>query len=1009
MKKDKIIVKIAISCVALLFIGCGGSGSGENDTPSSKTVSGIVSDPAIEGSYVKLCLKNDIANCLDYATLTDNEGKFEISNIGTSYNLNQYVIVATGGTDTVTGEGFDGVSLTVPVDELTSSTNAMVTPITSLLHANGWTKTQLATNLGINQADILKDPSTDVALQKKAMILTQIAKNTSDADKFKTTNLSGGNLDNVINTKITDLSKKAEVLAIKETIEDKTTLGDITKNIAAIKAVMESDEFVAADKTDANVIANAKTWATNIITALTTASITTPNYAQIKAVRNATTVANFSSASPTLTIDTSTLSLADIRPSKTLYDHTKALSVALGNDSDKKREYYYQSTASYLNQMETIIKSINDTSITDAIYVDIAQGYIIANEIDRALAYAKNNIFKKENKADVYREVGEKLIDTNNTKAEELFDNAFALYKEVTNAKGAGNMKNTDIFDYRYLLKDYSSLGKTTKATAVTDYITSKTTEFTTTTQYGSYIVGMTQVAEELIEKGEITEAVAILDDAWILAQNSPANNAPTGATSTQHYKAKVYYALSIAGLYVKAGSSYYTKANTITDAMQALRLDDGNSANGTYSGTIVASSSGNDTSVQTKAYIGDLVAIYAATGEDEKALAVIQTATQTSYVQAGYIEYALGLAKKDSDLTNAFNIIDTNIVSYSDQLKALTYNGINKLGVYIAQYMIENNQNVKAKQAIDKAVTILETKITANTETTDTGKSTNYVKYGYSKFANLYAIIGETTLANTYFDKAIAIANGTASSGAITVAVSQVDAMAQIVSHLNEVGYTTKATSTLSSAFDIAKTITTTKDKLTNMQKLITTDGNYASKEIIIDEIKSLIDTNSGLIGETTNEANYKKSVDYLVKMGEILGQIGKKEKAKTMLEATIIYANQITVPADRVTKLTNIVKGYAALGFVTEAKTTADMIAYGADRRKAIAEIAIKLYSNDAFSECSVATIDTDGDGKPEFYDYGATSSQISSCGLTLDDDSDGDGKDDTIDKTPFYKGND
>ena len=101
---------------------------------------------------------------------------------------------------------------------------------------------------------------------------------------------------------------------------------------------------------------------------------------------------------------------------------------------------------------------MNDVSVSDDAYVDIAKEYISNNETERALEYAKNKIFLKENKADVMRLIGEKLIDTNTTKAKELFDEAFVLYKEVTEAKGEGNLKNSDIFDYRYLLKDYTAL-----------------------------------------------------------------------------------------------------------------------------------------------------------------------------------------------------------------------------------------------------------------------------------------------------------------------------------------------------------------------------------------------------------------------------------------------------------------------------------------------------------------------------------------------------------------------
>lgn len=997
---------MSLTVAALLLSGCGENSSDESTDPLPQTVSGKVVDPAIEGSYVKLCLKGNTNSCLKYVAVTDSSGSFSISNIPSGISLNDYLVIASGGVDVETGESFDDLNLTVPVGELTSKTNAVVTPITSLMHSKNWTKAELATELGIPQSDVLKNPSTDLNLQKKAILLTQIAKKSDSGFGVFDTSLDG-NITNFINNRITKERTRKELKAISEILEtNATTISKVVQNFNAIKTVLDSDVYQENKSSEDIVFTNVKNWAKQILTTLSSNSITTPKKAQYEAI-----LANSNLASRTITtlsdidINLSNVNLGNIIKENALYTYTIPLTSPLGNVSDKKREYFYKSTASHLAQAENLIKGMNDVSITDTMYVDLAKGYIANNEVERALAYAKNKIFTKENKADVLRMVGEKLIGTNNSKAEALFDEAFTLYKEVTNAKGAGNMKNVDIFDYRYLLKDYSALNLTSKATAVTDYIISKTAEFTTTTQYGSYLVGMNKTAEELIDKGEITEAVKILDDAWDLAKNSPANDADK-ASSKQHYKAKVYYALSIAQLYVKAGSRYYSKANAIADAMQTLRLDDGNSANGTYSGTIVASSSGNDTSVQTKAYIGDLVDIYAATGEDAKALAVIPTATQTLYVQAGYIEYALGLAKKDNDLTRAFNVIETNIVSYSDKLKALTYNGTNKKGAYIAQYMIENNQKAKAKLAIDKAITILDAAISANQETTDDKKSTNYVKYGYSKFANLYALIGETTLANTYFDKAIAIANGTAATGKITTAVSQVDAMAQIVSHLHEVKKDSDAVNILNSALTIANTISTTKDKLTAMNVLLKSDGEYSNKKSVVDAMNSLIVTSNGLIGESTNDANYKKSIDYLITMSKAMGTLGNKTKADNLLSSAITYANLISVPADKVTKLKEIVVAYGELSLVNRASAVANLITYGSDRRGAIASIAKSVHNFDAFPNCAVATIDGDGDGKPDFYDYGATPAQIASCSLTLDDDSDGDGKPDTSDLTPFYK---
>ena len=195
------------------------------------------------------------------------------------------------------------------------------------------------------------------------------------------------------------------------------------------------------------------------------------------------------------------------------------------------------------------------------------------------------------------------------------------------------------------------------------------------------------------------------MDSAAEIIDSIPANYADTKALSGQYYKSKVWAGLQIAYRYALAGPAYFDKAEDLADKMQAIRLDDGNTENGIFPAS-------GDTGAKTKAYVAtssgfgaNLVSIYVKIGELQKALAVIPTATSSSYEQNGYMVYALGLAMTEDDLDGAFEVIDNNITDYDDKLKALTYNGINKGGAFIAQQMIDDKQSAKAKLAIDKAV----------------------------------------------------------------------------------------------------------------------------------------------------------------------------------------------------------------------------------------------------------------------------------------------------------------
>ena len=64
----------------------------------------------------------------------------------------------------------------------------------------------------------------------------------------------------------------------------------------------------------------------------------------------------------------------------------------------------------------------------------------------------------------------------------------------------------------------------------------------------------------------------------------------------------------------------------------------------------------------------------------------------------------------------------------------------------------------------------------------------------------------------------------------------------------------------------------------------------------------------------------------------------------------------------------------------------------------------MAVHLALLDHFPQSDIASIDTDQDGKPNFFSLEATAEQINLSGLQLDDDADNDGVKDPQDKAPL-----
>jgi len=1013
--------------ISIILIGCGGSG-GSSDNPdesnNNQSISGTVSDPAIEGALVKICKKDDLDDCLQYNTdTTDKNGKFTISGIDTDINLSEYVILANGGRDVQTGESFDDINLTTPADLVDADGKVMVSPITTLLNANNWNTTQLAQKLGIAESDIQKDPTSSKELQRKSLLLIEIAKKREDG--FKSFEISDGNFSSFVENNFQDEITKKELKTIIEYLdENSSTASDIVDKINAIKTIFKSDTYKYANKRDENVFSNVKKWARAILKVANDANITSPNFAQIEAIFAITPDLNLSDANLTIDINASLIEgLSDIVPVGAVINHEKELIAPLGVDSDitgkKVRDYYFNSTISHLYQTEKLIKNMNDVSITDGIYVDIARGYINNNEIERGIKYAKNKIFLKDNKADVYRFAGEKLIDNNNTKAEELFDKAFDLYKIAIEARGEGEISENDIRDLAELFEDYNLIGNTTKSGAITAYIDKKKDEFSTAADYALFANAYRRLADELIEKGENGKAIRILNQGYTFLQDMPRyyKKSDPDNPAKANYMLKVLYYIQMAERLSKLNE--HKKAVEIIDAAQAMRLNDGTTANGVYS-PVYSESNKYDTSVKTYVYVKYMAAIYAAAGENAKALALIPTiiAKNASSLKrekvATYKQYAKGLALA-GDMIGAFNIVDNNISKYYDKIEALTYLGVNKRTGFIALALIENGENAKAKEAIDKAVGILNTAVLNGAESSDSNKDKYYVRYGYSKLANLYATIGEDDLANTYFDKAIAIASGTESNTSIAISDPKeaLDSLAQIIDDLDEVGLTSKAVEVMTTAIEIVdNNITSTKDKLSEYNALLKGDGVYAKREDIIDKMKKLIDVaianDSYDIGESSHDKNHKKIVDYLVTMAEKLNEMRKNAKADLMLKTALTSANAIYSISSKIDKLQDIAVMYAKIGMIDKASNIVATIPFKGDRRSTIEKIARAVYRIDAFPNSDIASIDTDQDGKPDFFNIGTSQEEIDASGLELDDDNDGDGKLNKDDKTPFFPDN-
>ena len=154
-----------------------------------------------------------------------------------------------------------------------------------------------------------------------------------------------------------------------------------------------------------------------------------------------------------------------------------------------------------------------------------------------------------------------------------------------------------------------------------------------------------------------------------------------------------------------------------------------------------------------------------------------------------------------------------------------------------------------------------------------------------------------------------------------------------------------------------------------------------------------------------TVNDALAVKECDYLLRAALYLDRSGSHVDALNALAAAKESSGQIAVVATRLKKYLSVIANYAAVHEYEKALAMARSLEFTTERNQAIQTLANTYIERDDFPESDVASIDSDGDGQPDFFHPLASAEEVAVSGLLLDDDSDGDGIVDTRDLRPLF----
>ncbi|MEJ2699692.1 MAG: hypothetical protein P8Z70_08550, partial [Desulfuromonadales bacterium] len=641
-----------------------------------------------------------------------------------------------------------------------------------------------------------------------------------------------------------------------------------------------------------------------------------------------------------------------------------------GNDNQKRLEYYYNSDLSHLYQAEKVIGSVFDDSLSDSVMLEIVKGKAEGGLLDDARTLIETQIFQTGAKGDGYLEYAQSLIKAGKFDlALSALQQAEALYKKIIEAEGAANISKDDVGNLQRLAASYRKAGDLDASRAVLDYLGDLSTYITGYIAYGRLVTGTRDVADAYLNAGNLSEAAALVDSMLDFSRSIP----PNLLGGYSFYGLRVYFLVETAKRYAILGDRQ--KVEEIYSLIQALRTDDGLQ---------------NLTAGETWPYMPNLVEVLYQVGDTQEALALADSipATYQNYLGATrsgevYQKKAFKLVATFEALNNgldsALAVIDEHFTLDTDKIEALTYFALNKETEYVALAPSDRDRYV------------------------------NMIQLGYVKIADLYHEAGDDLSAADLLSRAESVASG------LTGAENIVDGLRDIAMGYYQLGNAAQTASLLNLAVGETDAIAAQLAPLDSAglyKKLIQAYLDVYMPQVIspivgsyVAQSRAIFDP-SGSYAGTDHDTLAGYEVDNLVQAAGYYATIGEETEGSDLLAEATADAEQIFTASKAVTKYLEIIDGYTRVGDFDSALALANSLPYAADRYRALQAIAQDFAQRDDFPDTWVASVDTDKDGEPDFFNPLATAADISASGLVLDDDSDGDGIPDTRDARPLYK---
>lgn len=1012
-KMNKNLVKIALSTATILLLnacsGGGGGGGGGNTPTSSQSLSGNVIDPAVKNASVELVCGSNIYNA---SSKTDSNGKFTINEIPATQDLSSCILEAEGGVDGA--DDLTGLTMKAPYKMFGKNSGLYVTPFTTAVAEHDDVNNDLNASLhvvanffgtDVDVEDLTKDPTSNIKLAKITKKITKLAlsKKSSgelvgyidiDGNGNGFTNLS----DYTLNNTDTNATIKADLQEELKAIEDADSIDAIMKSGIIVNGIKQLESAYKEDVYSDNAKANFKAIATLISNQLTTTTSGETTYGVInryhirKALSDLEITPSFEDNN-TLKSDIATkINQEDLNTSAidvsaitgmVLFDSTTYETV-VGDDNDKRIAYYTFSDKSNIAKLLEVSENAYTDSVLDSINANIALGVAKLGFIDEAFENIEDNVYTPDAKEKAYQALASLLLEIeSNEKSADANYKRYEIVKSQIEALGIENSSKIQEASIQGIAQRIALLEESSRATEVVEYLEELATPSKGASVYARIPIALSDMATNIyIQTVDIDKSIPFVSKSIDIIKGMPNDS----------QSSLVYSTLRVAIL----AALFNQNEDAKELSLNAISFD----TDEKYTG-------------YGKAYSYYPVAVEALVGEVDinTTITKFKALKPNRQDDASKYGYASALLLNDR-ADELFNNVYKNADIYSSTAQDYIFRDETNLGVG-STFQTASILKMRAESSL--IITWLDrlyemskeynlssssdmVKVFAQWDESDTKK------YGYLAMAKMYLDLGETAKAENLIEKSIEKMEG------LSDLKYKINGYINILNAREEIGLDRDATQT--AAIIASLKAAALNENFTDSEALLTAanvfSSNGAQSEAIpmiekayaaltaqvdgaIDVIEDRIEI---LVADNDEDVNLANS--YL--------QAGDLVKANEMIDEA--YENIMTLAdtVDRYALLVNIARAKASLNSTDGLDALLTEIKTPTENNLAKVAIAEALANYDAFPLTNAASVDSDADGKPDFWNKNATPEEISASGLTLDDDIDGDGTYDDTDTLPY-----